>query len=707
MSYIRLLCFSTALLFLPLATSAQTITIKSGEHGTFSRLVLNSSSLGPWRLAQQGNTHVLDFSSFSGQFNTSDVFRRIDHTRITNVSSRGSRLELKLACDCGLSVYNHSKELLVIDVKDKLNLPVPQKENKVVHFGKVKKLSFTSLILTAKNPVETSLPLQPISNTEARKFFSALSLMPFRNTSRSKSFPETRLQTLQGRLVHKFGTASSLGFLEPTKSAPKALLPPISNAPRSMSMTKYIEVNSELALVPPILPFLERHKKVSQDVGNICKSANELDVATWSDGEPLINQLSTLYANLYNPLGMQNFDISLQLVRLYLYFGFGAEAKHILNSHNDLASNWEELHFIADLLEEEENNWPLAPPEVRDCNGPITLWLSLSQVAAEPFMRSRQDEIVYELSRLPEHLRRIIAPKVSSRFLNVGDTNSAQAALRTLTRIDGQFENSAALQTGTMLIEANKPEKALVVFEAIRPSSVTAVKAVIKKTEIKIRENLNINDDDINLLDAYITEYKKTDLARELRLTRIRSLSKMGQFAQAFSETQAMDTTDQTELEHAIYSDLVFFSSDISFAENLLERTKDGPVSLEPSLSLAIADRLIELGFVTEGTKQLSNTHTTNEQDKFNEIRAKTALTKNTNTQQIPGIYSNQSTLESSLLEGEILSQLDRISNRELTAPEQTSRSVHEISKLISESSDTREILTKIMSSTEVEPREN
>ncbi len=274
-----------------------------------------------------------------------------------------------------------------------------------------------------------------------------------------------------------------------------------------------------------------------------------------------------------------------------------------------------------------------------------------------------------------------------------------------------------------MFLEANNHKKALEVLETITPNSEAAVKALLKKTEIKLRENLNISDDDINLLGAYITEYNRSNLATELRFARIRSLSKLGRFTQAFSETNAMNTTEQVPMKHAIYSDLVSFASDTSFAQNTLERIEGEPISLEPSLSLAIADRLVSLGFVAEGSRQLSETDKTTDNDKFKEIEAKIAFaqnqtlkainllkgieTRNDDTLHSSGVPASQNILENSLLKIETQRQLDQISNREFIAPEQTNRNIHEITKLIDESSETRNILARILTSTEVEAQED
>ena len=723
MSHLRIFFFSAALLLLPFEANAQTVTIKSGEHGTFSRIVLNSSSLGPWRLVRRGNTQILDFPSFKGQFNIEDVFRRIDRTRISDVSSKGSKLELQMACDCAIRVYKHTGNLLVIDVNDRPNLPVAQMENKIVHFGKVKKLSFTPSVFLVEKPIIEKLTPQQIPSTETSGLFSPLNLVSSENNPRTKAFPKALLQTLQGQLARDFGTASSLGFLRTSKPAQHALLNPTSNLPRAQTVTEFEKVDSDLELVPPTVPFLNGYKNSSQDRHNICKSTIDLDVAAWSDGRPLVEQLSTLSANLFNPLGKQNLEVTLKLARLYLHFGFGAEAKHILNSHVDLVNNWTELSFIADILEEKASNWPQFLPNKNDCNGPVTLWLSLSENGGRPFATSWKDEILYELSLLPVTLRRIIAPKISALFLNAKDVESAQAALRTITRIDGRLESSAALEAGTMFLEANNHKKALEVLETITPNSEAAVKALLKKTEIKLRENLNISDDDINLLGAYITEYNRSNLATELRFARIRSLSKLGRFTQAFSETNAMNTTEQVPMKHAIYSDLVSFASDTSFAQNTLERIEGEPISLEPSLSLAIADRLVSLGFVAEGSRQLSETDKTTDNDKFKEIEAKIAFaqnqtlkainllkgieTRNDDTLHSSGVPASQNILENSLLKIETQRQLDQISNREFIAPEQTNRNIHEITKLIDESSETRNILARILTSTEVEAQED
>jgi hypothetical protein len=741
----RILFLSTILSYLPLITNAQSVTLRSGEHGSFSRLVLASDRLGVWQVTQQGNVRTIEFPSFKGQLNIDDVFRRIDRKRIANISSQGSALELQLACKCILSIYKQSTNLLVIDVKDERKQSHPRENKKPIHFGKVKQFSFASLIPPTQPPQTPSNVPQIAYRTELDSPISTEKFTSLPQMGQANQNQNLLLDNLYARLVRGFGSASSLGLLDTERyiqnSSPN--LSPL--IPNSMKETEALETKTRNTFepLPPILTKGYAAIPQSNNQAYDCQENLNLDVSTWSDGRPFLNQLSTYHADLYNTLGKQNTNATLKLIRFYLYFGFAAEARSLLLSHKNLATNQSELQFISDVLEERSNNWQSVLLDEAKCKGAITLWLSLTPLATDHFIQNKQDEIIFELSLLPIGLRQLLAHRISSRFRVTGNIPSAQAALRTLSRTQDQFENYTILEQSALHITTNEPLEALKVLDTVTPNSEASVEALIKQIEIKIDAKLEVSEGNVQLLETYAKAYENSDLGKEIENTLIQSLSKTGRYQRAFYKMETLEESEKQNLQQLIFNDLVDFSSDAVFAKIALERLEEISVSLTPTLSISIAERLVKLGFLAEGNFLLLNSLRNKNQDKIASTKAEIALAESQTLQVINllkevktteamslrlqlyerlGDYEKAQEIRKKLqkenplfldafavpelmpndsLEHDPIRQLNLVAQRTLARPQQSEGMLKEITSLIDESRNTRETLIGLLGTSE------
>ena len=113
--------WALALLALALPAAAQDqVRVRSGDHASFSRFVLEV----PWSASQtvlrEGRRVRLKLPDVAGNVPTDTVFRRIPRRRIADVDfdANGRVLRLRLACGCEVDVFGLDDRLLVIDVRD-------------------------------------------------------------------------------------------------------------------------------------------------------------------------------------------------------------------------------------------------------------------------------------------------------------------------------------------------------------------------------------------------------------------------------------------------------------------------------------------------------------------------------------------------------------------------------------------------------------
>src|SRR6056297_3080281 len=115
------------LILLPQLLLAQNVTVRSGEHGRFTRLVLTLPVEATWNLVENSSTNELEvlFPDQAFNYDTSTTCDRIGRSRINDVRPKegGTGLIVSLACDCDAQAFTLNNSLLVIDVSETSNSP--------------------------------------------------------------------------------------------------------------------------------------------------------------------------------------------------------------------------------------------------------------------------------------------------------------------------------------------------------------------------------------------------------------------------------------------------------------------------------------------------------------------------------------------------------------------------------------------------------
>lgn len=102
------------------SASADTLPVWSGEHGAFTRLVVPVGER-EWDLVRQGEDYEL--SVLGNNFDTREVYNRIDRTRLAAVSGEGV-LKLTLGCHCKAFTETEDGNL-IIDIREVAAVTLP------------------------------------------------------------------------------------------------------------------------------------------------------------------------------------------------------------------------------------------------------------------------------------------------------------------------------------------------------------------------------------------------------------------------------------------------------------------------------------------------------------------------------------------------------------------------------------------------------
>lgn len=93
--------------------------VRSGEHATFTRLVLYLPTVAErWTAQRVDGGYRVDVEPAPAALDTSEVFDFIPRTRISDVRLRDGNVLIDSTCDCHVSVFTARPDALVIDVRD-------------------------------------------------------------------------------------------------------------------------------------------------------------------------------------------------------------------------------------------------------------------------------------------------------------------------------------------------------------------------------------------------------------------------------------------------------------------------------------------------------------------------------------------------------------------------------------------------------------
>lgn len=617
---------------LPLISFAQIVTIRSGEHREFTRIVVPIPSGGSWDIEQNGQTISVTVPNFAGNFDTSRMFELIPRERIVAALADGNTLALTLGCDCGVAPFVTRDRFLVLDIATRdtaltapyfepLSMPEPS-----IMTEAVSKIEDTEDIPVTSVPPLTvaraSKPKPPTVRLPLVTQRSGLSLsphlkpadLPQRLRDSLSQTEQEALNAMQQRLAKELSAAATRGVLTPLPGRsidaitseglsekpefqdPDQAINTVPNAARSV--TNSIRVTSSIDM-----PILE--KRVQEAVtraGLTCPTNEEVNVSAWADDQPFHMQLGLAREMLYGEFDKLDRKGAVNLARIYIHFGFGAEALRILTLDPEVMRKEPMLKDLAHIME-----FGTAPADSElkmliDCETDVALWAILSQDTLDVAHSIDPSFALGALNRLPVNLRKFIAPALSQRLLSHGDTEAAATALRNIERLPSALPSAAKLAQANIAIDkGDLAEGSETLEEVINDNALQSPKALITLVETKLEANQPIDPETAGLIEAYAKELSGSDIGPALRRAHVLALIKSGQFDRGFSAIQEFNGNTEEEaaiaLRQQVLKEVTATAGDVVFLEYLFEQSDRDLERLPNRSKLTLASRLVDLGF--------------------------------------------------------------------------------------------------------------
>ncbi|SFT95434.1 hypothetical protein [Sedimentitalea nanhaiensis] len=606
------IAFSIFMLLAVQATMAtsQSISVRSGEHDTFTRLVMRVPSSVKWSIEQIGREASVRLSMPDAKFNTRQVFQRIRRTRLADLSqpeNEGGVLNLELACDCSVVGFNHSSTMLVVDIKDETKANAEPKARSfqlgeyIYQFGTSPSFQgFQGL----KLPVTIGKPnlVDPSAKTD---------MQVARPEKRRTIKPGVNIS--EQRLLEQIGRAADQGLLAPLQPVPPVperkksetdptplQTQPVPDRP-SVNIAAVTVIDRDMSRVSDALTRMEQNRE--------CLPSGLFALQDWGGDEEFSIRIGKLRTDLYKEFDRLDPVTAANLAKTYLHYGFGAEAREAVLLAPDKIENAEVMLALADVLDNHKRLTNLPFSGQQNCDNDAAMWAVLSR--PDLAWDANTEAVAQTFARLPLHLRTHLGPRLSRIFAAVDELELAATLLRKINLAED--EPGPDQEFATAAIQKSRGEAEIAaekMTEVLETDSEFSPQALVELVDTHWRKRMPIPADLPLLAAAYAAEYRKTDLGPDLRRSHSIALGLSNAFDPAFEAYADLTRRDGPTSARQALPPLLYLlvenADDVTFLKHGLSLASDPATDIPTDLEDKMARRMLDLGFAEPAMSLLS-----------------------------------------------------------------------------------------------------
>lgn len=552
---------------------AQQVTVTTGDHPDFTRVVLESPDLTGWRLVRLTDGYALRLRR-PARFDLDEAFRVITRDRLSDLAALddGRGLRLTLGCTCHAIGFDYRPGFVVIDLRDG---PPPDG---------------SSFELTDAG--ERAPPLQR-PETTARPVARASMTWNWVEQSLTQTpkdpevpiaappFVDAQTLALRDALLKQFADGASRGLVVPVTDVPIPAKP--GGAVPQSARVGLLALPGVTGLTP------QAARPTLTATGAECIAADRISLPDWGNPDlPAAAQLNDL-SGFLGEFDRADPDALTVAVRRQLWLGFGVETVALVDTFAaDMADAdlWRSMARGVDGDTEPQG----AFAGMTMCDGPAAFWAAVTQSQLSPPETNTQ-AILRSFSALPPHLRRSLGPALAEKFLQAGDGSTAQSLRDAMLRADPA---AGALIDARIALRSDQPVQAEAQAEnalaAGGPDSATALVTLI---EARFQMRKPLSPEDVTAVTAMRQEQPDDPaLARATILSQALS----GAFDAAFAELETVPEGVSISTESDVWALLAEIGSEAALiTHGVLAVSPPPPTATETRLKLA--QRLTDLGF--------------------------------------------------------------------------------------------------------------
>ena len=564
------------------SAAAQVVTVRSGEHDGFTRLVLTFPEPGGWDLGRTGDGYAFRARATRWRYDISTVFDLIPRDRLSAlwVDPESGALRMGLGCDCHAIATPFRAGIVVVDIK-----PGPAPENSpyeqaIANAGaSVPPVAAPATVRPRQRPGDFLPPLPASVPTVVIRPETRLPAL---------RLPDARAADLQTRLLREMSRGIAAGALEAAATPIRVPTEPDSSGPRLLPIPSGPEAPTTHLRLHPAQGDPDQALSAS---GQTCISDDRLDIPAWGNDQPPAAQIASARARLLGEFDKPDPDKVIVLARLYIHIGFGAEAQAELKAWSPFGPDIPLLTSLAAIVDGRHATTIF--DGMHGCNGRAALWSVLANPVLPDPARTDRAAVLRAFSELPLGLRRQIGIPLADRLLAAGMTDDAQSVRDGIGRaIDRPDETLAILDAGLHLRSGEPVAAEKDLDHVVGNDGPMAARALAALVESQIARGLAPDAAQVLQLDSMLHEQRGSMDEPALRQALAKALVLDGQAARALGQLAAADPT----IIPSLWELLAKNGDDMSVIEQAAS-AGDAARDLPAPIRRTVAKRLIDAGF--------------------------------------------------------------------------------------------------------------
>lgn len=625
--------------------TAQELTLRSGEHGDFTRLTLPLPEEAGWQLGRSQWGYVLVLDNTASRLDLSNAFARIGQDRIAALrppdrasgqdDDRVTWLAIDLACSCHMLAFEDANGLLVLDIHD--GPPAPD-------------APFETPIAADTGGRQNALPLRDAVQPHTTRGYDWVStglnagaLYGDRDGHALReeglvlpdfsglSPPQTTAAQSAARMMlqRNFARAQDQGLFGLTAPDWDTSQPGPRRAP-APGLTLPPQINVETALDRE-----QRNRAADDPRGALpahpdCPAPDDLNVASWGPEGDGFATVSRLRSRLLGEFDRPEPERLAALVRGYLHLGFGAEARAKLAAFPGVLEDAEILDALGNLIDGDTPTRGNPFHAMAECGGPSALWAVLSRDRAEVTQPFNSSAVISAFSALPLHLRRHLGPRLAERLLAADAIEAAEAVRSAIDRASGG--NGADLEMIAAEIDLAEGRRSAALDRLARlaqGSSPHAPVALAIQAETRLDADEGIGEPMARAIAAEAVTHRGTPLGKRLARLEVLGLASAGRYGEAFAarDRELHRSTDPAPgLTEALFAIVIEQADDIEFLARAFSESAWHDGRFGQQARLALAERFLDLGFPQSARLALAPAQDASTRERHLHARAALAL---------------------------------------------------------------------------------
>lgn len=550
------------LVLLPSLSMAQHITVRSGDHADFSRLVFEFPNPEKWEMGRIVGGYEIRLQDNAFKIDISEVFDRITRDRIKNISiSQGeSSISLNLNCECYADAFEFRPGLLVVDVKDgkppkTSRFETAFKSGELLN-GQNSSLDKPQETLKISNESAEHIPIDsPSLNLPDAHVSIAPNLGPLTLGFTDEMLkPTPQVADMQTKIIKQIGRAASQGLLDANLSEPiqqtsnhheSVTTPPthLKQAPKP-----HINIHIQNSIDREFSALVKQH--LTTPNGKKCMLDSLFNIADWGDEGSILSGVSEHRRVVVGEFDIVDVQEVKALIRAYIYAGFGVEALDVLNVFDVTLVDEKVLITMAKIVDGVAPDYDVLLEDQIGCDSASALWAALSLPKLSASGEINGPAILIAFSALPIHLRRRLGPVLAQKFLDSRDVEMARGLRNAIARASGDAGSEFSLLDARLDIERGRDQAAEHALEGIVGNDKEiAPKALIELLELRLQRREVIDSKTLATARSYIFEQGETKIAMDLKRLIVLSLGQVGDFLTALDMLTDLKNFDKME-EH-------------------------------------------------------------------------------------------------------------------------------------------------------------